>query len=168
MRVSLSPSLTLVYTSQFPSQFLFYPRRYRATIGIGGNVGNCPKRFAHVIKRLQNVPYVDVVATSPLLINPPFGYLEQDDFTNGIIEITTDISPQKLLHVLHVIENRFGRKRSFKNAPRTLDLDIIFFETKVVYNEQLKIPHPCWKERESVVIPLGLLGQKKPYRRYKK
>jgi 2-amino-4-hydroxy-6-hydroxymethyldihydropteridine diphosphokinase len=168
VKVPLSSSLALVYTSLVPTVFPFYPHRYRATIGIGGNVGNCPRRFAYVVKRLKNIPYLDVVATSPLLINPPFGYLAQDDFTNGIIEISTSLSPHKLLHILHYIENRFGRKRSFKNAPRTLDLDIIFFETKVVYNEQLKIPHPCWKERESVVIPLGLLGQKKPYRRYKK
>ena len=62
------------------------------------------------------------------LENPPFGFLDQDDFYNAVIVIQVDMQAKELLSYLLRLEKKFGRKRSFANAPRTLDLDIIFFE----------------------------------------
>lgn len=95
--------------------------------------------------------------TSPLLKNPPFGYLEQNDFLNGIIVIKTNLAPNEFLKNMQRLENRFGRKRSFQDAPRTLDIDIIFFDKKKINTEQLIIPHKGWANRESVIIPLNYM-----------
>lgn len=86
--------------------------------------------------------------------NPPFGYLQQEDFYNTVFEIATTLRPRELLRLMWRVEHRYGRVRSFPNAPRTLDLDILFFDdTKINYPE-LTIPHPSWKQRVSVTIPL--------------
>jgi 2-amino-4-hydroxy-6-hydroxymethyldihydropteridine diphosphokinase len=108
---------------------------------------------------LQKHPHIDIVQTSNLLKNPPFGYQFQDDFINGIMLIKTSLSPNQLLQQLLQIEKFFARKRSFANAPRTMDLDIIFFESKKMYNTHLTIPHPHWKERMSILAPLHSLLQ---------
>lgn len=131
-----------------------------AVVGIGGNEGNVRKRFKSLYIYLQKNKLVSVSQTSMILKNPPFGYLEQDDFYNAIVVIRTSLGPKALLKFLLHVEKIFGRKRSFKNAPRTLDLDIIFF-SDIKYNDKnLKIPHPDWKQRESVVLPLLNLKRK--------
>jgi 2-amino-4-hydroxy-6-hydroxymethyldihydropteridine diphosphokinase len=89
-----------------------------------------------------------------ILKNPPFGYTDQDDFFNSIIVLKTSLEPMAFLAYLMRVEKKFGRKRSFANAPRTLDLDIIFFDNRVVNLEKLNIPHLEWFKRESVLIPL--------------
>ena len=65
------------------------------------------------------------------------------------------MTPKKLLNYLLHLEKKFGRKRSFENAPRTLDLDMIFFDNRVINTPSLTLPHPSWSIRESVVIPLA-------------
>jgi 2-amino-4-hydroxy-6-hydroxymethyldihydropteridine diphosphokinase len=142
----------------------FYPNRYKSSnlrfnvlIGIGANVGNCTRRFKKLYLYLQKFPKIDIVKTSLILKNPPFGYLQQNDFYNLLIHIKTNLYPNELLKTLQHIEKHFKRKRVFKNSPRTLDLDIIFFETKKIYNNRLIIPHYDWKNRSSVLIPLLLL-----------
>jgi 2-amino-4-hydroxy-6-hydroxymethyldihydropteridine diphosphokinase len=66
----------------------------------------------------------------------------------------TSMEPKEFLRYLLRVEKRFGRKRSFANAPRTLDLDIIFFDNRIINTKNLNVPHPHWYKRESVVIPL--------------
>ena len=85
--------------------------------------------------------------------------MNQPYFYNGIIVINTSFNPDNLLKYLLKVEKRFKRVRTFKNAPRTLDLDIIFFDDIKIEKSYLKIPHPKWKERDSVVIPLSLIGE---------
>ncbi len=153
----LSPELTLYFGGGFPARLAPSSKRHEALIGIGGNVGHVRRRFKQLLHYLRSFPAIDVVATSPVLQNPPFGYLDQADFFNAVLIIRTNLEPLPLLRTLLHIEKRFGRRRSFPNAPRTLDLDIIFFESKKLYNKQLTIPHPHWKERESVLIPMSHL-----------
>ncbi len=74
--------------------------------------------------------------------------------------IRTSLSPKAFLKFLLHVEKIFGRKRSFKNAPRTLDLDIIFFEDIKINDKTLNIPHSSWSKRESVVLPLLNLKRK--------
>ena len=129
-------------------------KRYSATIGIGGNLGDVKRRFEHLFNYLKKDKQVELLQTSLILKNPPFGYVNQDDFFNSIIVLKTSLNPIAFLAYLMRLEKKFGRKRSFVNAPRTLDLDIIFFDNRVVNLEKLKIPHKEWFKRESVLIPL--------------
>lgn len=127
---------------------------YDALVGIGGNEGDMKKRFDKLIRFWMNDKRLKVVQTSFILQNPPFGYLNQNSFYNGIIKVQTSLSPKRFLAFLMHTEKRFGRVRSFKNAPRTLDLDIIIFDKFEQKDKRLTLPHPKWQERISVLIPL--------------
>ncbi|MDR1461087.1 MAG: 2-amino-4-hydroxy-6-hydroxymethyldihydropteridine diphosphokinase [Campylobacteraceae bacterium] len=131
--------------------------KHTAFIGIGGNVGDTKKRFDRLYRYFLNSSLVHVSKTSPILQNPPFGYSKQDDFFNAMMIVQTSLNSQKLLKFLLHAEKIFGRKRSFKNAPRTLDLDIIFFDTAKFMQKNIIIPHPKWQERLSVLLPLLML-----------
>ncbi len=128
--------------------------RYHAVIGAGGNVGDTKRIFEKLFWYLKRDRHLKLMQTSSILKNPPFGYLDQAFFYNAVLIISSDMQPRRLLRYLLEIENRFGRKRSFKDAPRTLDLDILFYEDRVIESEDLIIPHPEWYKRESVLIPL--------------
>jgi 2-amino-4-hydroxy-6-hydroxymethyldihydropteridine diphosphokinase len=128
--------------------------RYRVIVGIGGNVGDVKRRFEHLFTFLQRDNRVELLQTSLILKNPPFGFATQDDFFNSIVVLQVSMQPLAFLDYLHRVEKKFARKRSFANAPRTLDLDIIFFDNRVINIDRLQIPHASWFERESVMIPL--------------
>lgn len=157
LKRQISPSLT-VYKGL---RFGYYKHaktsqhRYQSVVGIGGNVGDVKRRFEHLFFHLKREKRVELLQTSLILKNPPFGYTEQDDFFNSIMVMQTSMQPKAFLSYLLRLEKRFGRKRSFANAPRTLDLDILFFESRTIETPRLTIPHPHWFERDSVVIPLS-------------
>ncbi len=127
---------------------------HQVTVGIGGNIGDVARRFNHLHVFLQRDPRFKILETGPVLKNPPFGFTDQEDFLNSVIVMRTPLNPHEVLQFLLRTEKHFGRKRSFANAPRTLDLDIIFFDDKKINKPDLQIPHPHWHERESVFIPL--------------
>lgn len=129
--------------------------RYNVTVGVGGNVGDVPRRLEHLCVYLGRDKRVKLLQRSLILKNPPFGFREQDDFFNSIIVVKTSMQPMIFLDYLMRVEKKFARKRSFANAPRTLDLDIIFFDKRVVATPKLQIPHAHWHKRESVLIPLA-------------
>jgi len=129
--------------------------RYRAVVGIGGNVGDVKRRFEHLYFYFKRDKRVEIIETSLILKNPPFGFTDQDDFFNSIIVLQTSMQPSAFLGYLMRVEKKFARLRSFANAPRTLDLDIIFFDNRVINTLKLQIPHKCWFQRDSVVIPLS-------------
>ena len=156
LKRKLSKELSAFYSQRFPRYKHSKTRhRYESVVGIGGNVGDVKRRFEHLFVFLQRERRVEVVQTSLILKNPPFGFVQQDDFLNAIMVMRTSMQPKKFLAYLLRVEKHFGRKRSFANAPRTLDLDIIFFDNRVIQSKQLTIPHPHWSQRESVVIPLA-------------
>lgn len=128
--------------------------RYRVILGIGGNVGDTKRRMNHLWIYLRRLRRITPLRSGVMLQNPPFGYTEQDDFINTTIEIATSQEPRALLRVLWRIEKHFGRRRSFANAPRTLDLDMIFFEDRILSYPELIVPHPHWRMRLSVRLPL--------------
>jgi len=128
--------------------------RYRVTVGIGGNIGDVKRRFEHLFNYLKRDKRVELLQTSLILKNPPFGFRKQDDFFNSIIVLQVSMQPVVFLDYLMRLEKKFGRFRSFANAPRTLDLDIIFFDNRVVDKSNLQIPHIEWFKRDSVLIPL--------------
>jgi 2-amino-4-hydroxy-6-hydroxymethyldihydropteridine diphosphokinase len=133
--------------------------RYEALIGVGGNIGDSKRRFLHLVVSLNRLKGVQILNTSPILRNPPFGYSDQEDFYNMVIRVSTSMQPLVFLRFLLRLEKSFKRKRSFENAPRTLDLDLIFFDNRVVDHKDLTVPHPEWFKRDSVVIPLAYLEQ---------
>ena len=155
MKKKLTQNLTLFYTHNFPKKFNDTSnKKYLVTIGIGGNIGNTKKIFDKLILCLNKDSRFTLLMTSPLLQNPPFGFLEQSNFLNGIIKLKTNLCPKDFLKAMQRYENKFGRKRSFQDAPRTLDIDIIFFDNKKINTKKLIIPHKDWANRESVIIPL--------------
>jgi 2-amino-4-hydroxy-6-hydroxymethyldihydropteridine diphosphokinase len=171
MRNKLNNELTLFFTKNYPfvkkNIKIQKQKKFNSVIGIGGNIGNVKLRFRQLFTVLNNNKNIDIIKTSPILENPPFGYLKQKKFLNSVVLINTDYKPFQLLKFLQKVEYRLGRRRSFKDAPRTIDLDILFFSDnyksinnnkKVRINtEKLTIPHLHWNERVSVVIPLLLI-----------
>ncbi len=138
-------------------------KRRFAVIGIGGNVGDCIRRFQKLFHFLDGTKKINILQTSPILKNPPFGYTHQADFYNAILLVKTDLSPVTLLKYLLRIEKKYGRKRDFKNSPRTLDLDIIFYDKITLTKSFLNIPHNKWFERDSVILPLKKLKLNKGF-----
>ena len=130
-------------------------KKYQTTVGIGGNIGDVRRRFEHLLVSIKRDNRVDLIQTSVILKNPPFGFTNQDDFFNAVIVLKVDMQPKVFLEYLMRLEKKFARSRSFANAPRTLDLDIIFFDNRVIKTDNLTIPHAQWSKRESVVIPLA-------------
>ncbi len=131
--------------------------KHTATLGIGGNVGDVRARFQKLYFHFVQSSLVDVIETSPILQNPPFGYLEQPDFYNAIMIIKTSLPPHKLLKYILSVERRFKRTRAFANSPRTLDIDMIFYDKMSINTRYLTLPHPHFHERESVLIPLSYI-----------
>lgn len=152
----LTESLTTFKGRHFGQKRIKYSsKRYSVTLGIGGNVGDVKRRFYHLLVTIKRDKRVDVLQTSLILKNPPFGFIDQDDFFNSIIVVQVNMQAKFFLDYLMRLEKKFARRRSFANAPRTLDLDIIFFDNRVIKTDRLTVPHSEWSKRESVVIPLA-------------
>lgn len=128
----------------------------RVTLGIGGNLGDTPRIFRSLFLWLQNNKKINIIHTSHLFQNPPFGYTNQNDFINAIIVFKTNLNLLAVFNLIFYLERRFGRARirPFKNAPRTLDIDLIFFNQLNLKRDYLTIPHYDFKNRESVLIPM--------------
>jgi len=124
-------------------------------LGIGGNIGDVVRRFEHLFWFLKRSKHVRIIQASPMLKNPPFGYQDQPYFFNALLLIDTKLTPAKLLRFILDTEKKFGRKRSFKNAPRTLDIDMIKYEKLISKRPNLVLPHPFWNTRDSVLLPLS-------------
>ncbi|MBD3799176.1 MAG: 2-amino-4-hydroxy-6-hydroxymethyldihydropteridine diphosphokinase [Epsilonproteobacteria bacterium] len=120
----------------------------------------------HLWHYLGRLPQLSRIRSGVILRNPPFGFLDQNDFDNTVIEVATSLTPRVFLRLIWRIEKRFGRRRSFANAPRTLDLDILFFDNRKIITKELSVPHPHWDKRSSVMIPLKSLAHKSARRHY--
>lgn len=130
---------------------------HRVVVGLGGNEGDVKKRFVKLYRLFLDDPRFFIQESSYVFQNPPFGYLDQPDFYNAVVVLQTSLNAKALLKVLLRFEHLFGRVRLFKNGPRTLDLDIIFFDNQKIQQPNLIVPHPRWQERASVIVPLFTL-----------
>ena len=158
LKQKLSHDLTLFYLNTFPyKNSKQSSKNNQVTIGIGGNIGDTRKIFKKLFLVLQQDNRFFIEKTTPILQNPPFGYLEQNDFFNALIVLRTDLGAFECLRAFQHYENKFKRKRSFKDAPRTLDIDIIFFNRQKINTKDLIVPHQGYKNRQSVLIPLKFL-----------
>lgn len=158
MKQIISDSLTLFIDDIFKAKKQKLDTKNCVFIGVGGNLGDCKRRFGILINHLRQNSKIKILAISPLLKNPPFGFVDQNDFLNFVLAIKTKMSANDLFLFLKQREDRFKRERKFKNAPRTLDLDIIFFENQKIKTKKLTIPHPYYQSRQSVVLPLSSIA----------
>jgi len=157
-RKVLNKNNTLIFRQHFPyNTNSKNVKKHKALLGIGGNIGDVLRRFEHLFCYFKRSSFVNVVETAPILKNPPFGYVEQGDFYNSLILVETDLTPKELLRYVLRVEKVFGRKRLFKDGPRTLDIDIIFYENVRMETKNLTLPHPGWMKRSSVLIPLSMM-----------
>lgn len=125
-------------------------------LSIGGNLNNPINTFLKFFRKLYLNKNIQLISTSPIYKNPPFGYTMQKDFYNSTIILSTNMCLIEFYRFIFYMERIFGRprKRAFKNAPRTLDIDILFFNDIFIRNKKLNIPHLYWNKRDSVLIPL--------------
>lgn len=131
---------------------------HRAYIGMGSNMGDRERHIEGAVEALKAHPLIKVKAVSDLIVTEPYGGVEQEDFLNGALELETLLNPEELLDTLHEIENAAGRKRDIHWGPRTLDLDILFFDALRYRSETLVIPHPDLENRSFVLEPLAMIA----------
>jgi len=155
-RKVLNAQHTLISTLHFPYNASSYSGN-KALLGIGGNIGDVVRRFEHLFWYFKHSSFVRIIETAPILKNPPFGFVNQEYFYNSLLLVETRLTPRALLRYVLRVEKLFGRKRSFKDAPRTLDIDIIFYENINMETKHLVLPHPGWTKRTSVLVPLSLM-----------
>ena len=157
---------TQTQTPQHISKYALNANCNSVIVGIGGNYPKTKLYFKLLFKALLKDSRFSIVKSSAILKNPAFGYINQDDFLNSVIYLKTSLSPNEALRAFLRYESRFKRIRSFANAPRSLDIDIIFY-TKAnakkhikINTHKLKLPHPEYKNRDSVMLPLAQLKTK--------
>jgi 2-amino-4-hydroxy-6-hydroxymethyldihydropteridine diphosphokinase len=125
-----------------------------AYVGIGSNLNEPVRQVEDALGELERIPGSRVVGRSSLYKSAPLGYADQADFINAVGALETALEPEKLLDELLIIEARHGRRRSFANAPRSLDLDLLLFEQLELRTPRLTVPHPRMHERAFVLKPL--------------
>jgi len=128
-------------------------------IGIGSNLGDRRYYIDSAIIELRSNKDIEVLKVSSIYETDPVSDIPQGKFLNGVIKIMTDLPAEILLRELNRIEERLGRKRSVKNAPRTIDLDILYYGDEKINMKGLVIPHPRLYEREFVLKGLRELGK---------
>ena len=123
-------------------------------LAVGSNMGEKEAYIDQGIQELRAIPEIQVEKVSDMIVTKPYGGVEQDDFVNGALKLRTLFTPHELLDVLHEIEAHANRKRVIHWGPRTLDLDIIFYDDLVSSDETLIIPHVDMQNRDFVLKPL--------------
>jgi 2-amino-4-hydroxy-6-hydroxymethyldihydropteridine diphosphokinase len=127
----------------------------RAFIGIGANLNDPRTAVRRAMHALGQIPDTRLVASSSLYRTAPVGYLDQPDFVNAVAEVETFLAPSELLTQMLSIEQLFGRKRSSRNAPRTMDLDLLLYDGCEMHSDTLTLPHPRMAGRAFVLVPLA-------------
>ena len=127
----------------------------KAAIGVGSNQGDSIRICRAAIELLRNHPAVSMLTASSLYRTSPVGVYGQDWFVNAALVVRTRLEPAALLELMLDIEKNFGRLRTVKWGPRTLDLDILFYEDIQLDVPGLKVPHPLMSDRLFVLKPLA-------------
>ena len=122
-------------------------------LGLGANLGHPAAQLRAAIDRLAALGEVEVV--SSLYGSEPEGGAAQPEYRNAALRLRTPLSPEALLDAVLAVESEFGRVRSVRNASRTLDIDILAYDDRVISTERLSIPHPRMPRRAFVLLPLA-------------
>ncbi|HEY4935977.1 MAG TPA: 2-amino-4-hydroxy-6-hydroxymethyldihydropteridine diphosphokinase [Puia sp.] len=126
----------------------------KAYLLTGGNEGD---RFLHMQQARTNIEHIcgQLLQVSSMYETAPWGKTDQPYFLNQVLLVETTLSPEALLQAILSIEEKGGRKRTIKNAPRTIDIDILFYNRLVLEEPGLSIPHPRIADRRFVLEPLN-------------
>jgi 2-amino-4-hydroxy-6-hydroxymethyldihydropteridine diphosphokinase len=126
----------------------------RAFIGVGANLGDAPATVRAALQALGRLPDTRLVACSSLYRSAPVE-ASGPDFINAVAELHTTLPALALLHLMQAIEQDCGRIRSVRNAPRTLDLDLLSYGDAALRSDELTLPHPRAHLRAFVLLPLA-------------
>jgi len=133
---------------------------HKVYLGIGGNIGNKQHNFEKVYQKIE-IELGKIIKASSIYESQAWGFQSNDTFWNGVIEISTILSPENLLSGIHSIEKSFGRKRGSKQySSREMDIDILYFDDIFIGTENLTIPHPRISQRKFVLVPLVEIAPK--------
>ncbi|MFC1855873.1 2-amino-4-hydroxy-6-hydroxymethyldihydropteridine diphosphokinase [Thermodesulfobacteriota bacterium] len=124
-------------------------------MALGSNLGDKEENINKAIEHIRDLSSTTLIKTSPLYKTSPVGNVDQDWFINAVIKVRTQLSPISLLETLLTIENKLGRKREEKWGPRSIDLDILFYDDLIINEKDLLIPHEYLHERRFVLAPLS-------------
>ena len=124
-----------------------------AAIALGANLGDRLATLQQAVDRMASLG--EVVAGSSVYETDPVGYLDQPAFYNAVLLLETNISPESLMKSLLQIEADLGRVRTFTNAPRAIDLDLLLYGDEIRHSQELTLPHPRLHERAFVLVPLA-------------
>ncbi len=125
-------------------------------LGLGSNMGDRVGYIQQALHLLTDSPEITMVQTSSFYETEPVGFKEQEWFVNAAVEVQTTFTPEELLTHCQAIESRLGRVRDPDNqdGPRTIDLDILFYDAQVISAKHLMIPHPRFHERAYALVPM--------------
>lgn len=130
------------------------PALTMAYIGLGANLGDAPAALRSAVQAIGALPGTQVLRCSALYRSAPVD-ATGPDFYNAVAALRTSLPPHELLAALQSIEAAAGRERPYRNAPRTLDLDILLFDGLAIDTPTLTVPHPRMHERAFVLLPLA-------------
>ena len=127
-----------------------------AYLGLGSNLGDREEALRAALKKLEG-PGVRLLRVSSVYETEPIGFSNQGWFLNLCAEVETTLFPKQLLQRTQRLEREMGRRRTVKDGPRIIDIDILLYGNAVVHTADLKIPHPLYGERRFVLAPLAEL-----------
>jgi len=127
-------------------------------LSLGSNQGNSRRLLEEAVRALGDLPQTRVIARSGLYRTAPVGYVDQPDFLNQVIALRTTLTPHDLLDATQDLERAAGRERSLRWGPRTLDVDLLWYDGMRLDDERLQLPHPRLEHRRFVLEPLAELA----------
>ncbi len=125
-----------------------------AYVALGANLGDARAAVLHAFEALASWPGIEVTGRSALYRTAPYE-AQGPEFINAVVRIDTRLTAPDVLVALQAIEQQAGRVRPYVNAPRSLDLDLLFYGDACMHSPSLTLPHPRWRERAFVLVPLA-------------
>lgn len=123
-------------------------------LGAGSNLGNRHKNLQKALSLLKDSPGISDFELSKLYETSPVGFLEQDDFLNGVARAHTNLLPRQVLNLCQDVERQLRRERKVRFGPRNIDVDLLFYDNRVINEDDLVVPHPRAHFRLFVLKPM--------------
>ncbi|GHV74939.1 hypothetical protein AGMMS49940_22410 [Spirochaetia bacterium] len=131
---------------------------HRVYVGLGSNMGNKKENLERALEKIRADETCRLISCSDFIATKPVGFLDQDDFLNAAAEVRTLKTPGEFLSLIQDIETDLGRVRTIHWGPRTIDVDILFYDSFIMHTETLTIPHPEMQSRLFVLEPLAQIA----------
>ena len=130
-------------------------------ISLGSNIGDRVGYLQQAVSLLKAIPEINVISTSSFYESEPWKMNSENWFVNAVIQISTNLLPEKLLEECQRIETQLGRKRTAEKEyqDRTIDIDILFYNDLIMHTDNLTIPHPYFHKRAFVMVPMLEIAQ---------